>query len=463
MYNKIYRSKIILATSIIILPFGILSCKKFVDIKPSPNLVQTDQLFINDATALSAVNGVYLQMRASSPSLANGTLSIYAGLGADELTASATSLEYDAFNKNSILSISTIVNSQIWSTAYKVIYRTNAIIENLEKSTEISQSTRSQLMGEMKVVKSLYYFYLINLFGDVPLITSSDYKENEYKPRTAINEVYQQIVADLTNAISLLSESYSSPGKVRPNKWTATALLARVYLFKGDWINAEAQSSSVISSDAYAMVADLNEVFKINSDETIWEIAPANESRNTVEGSVFVPSSSSNVPIIYLTPLLVSSFEIGDARKSSWLGLNAVAGNMYYYPFKYKQRTATPVDEYEIVFRLAEQYLIRAEARIKQNKFAEASVDLNVVRNRAGLPNTTANDQNSLLYAIIKERQIELLAEWGNRWFDLKRNGSINSVLAPMKGSNWQTTDTLYPIPFDEIQINTYLVQNPGY
>ncbi len=463
MHNKIYLSQNISTILIIGLSFGILSCKKFVDIKPSPNLVQTDQLFTNDATALSAVNGVYLQMRASSPSLANGTLSIYAGLGADELTTSATSLEYDAFNKNSILSISTIVSSQIWSTAYKVIYRTNAIIENLQKSTEISQSTKARLTGEMKVVRSLYYFYLINLFGDVPLITSSDYKKNEYKSRTAVNEIYQQIVADLTDAISLLSESYPSSGKVRPNKWTATALLARVYLFEGDWINAEAQSSSIISSDAYSMVADLNAVFKNNSDETIWEIAPANESRNTAEGSVFVPSSSSTAPTIYLTSSLVNSFEIDDARKSSWLGVNSVAGNMYYYPFKYKQRAANPVDEYEIVFRLAEQYLILAEARAKQNKIPEASADLNVVRNRAGLLNTTAIDQNSLLPAIMKERQIELFAEWGNRWLDLKRNNLINFVLGPMKGSNWQTTDTLYPIPFNEIQINTYLIQNPGY
>lgn len=460
MYNKICRSKILLAIvgSISV----IASCKKFVDINPSPNLVRTDQLFTNETTALSAVSGVYLQMRATSPSLSNGTLSIYTGLSADELTTSATSLEYDAFNKNSILSVSTIINSQIWSTAYRVIYRANAIIENLEKSTDIPQPTASQLLGEMKVVRSLYYFYLINLFGDVPLIISSNYKENEYKPRTAVDEVYKQIISDLIEAKSLLSETYPSPGKVRPNKWTATALLARVYLFKNDWINAEAQSSSIISSGAYNM-AGLNIAFKNNSDETIWQIAPANESRNTVEGSVFVPSNSNNLPLIYLTPLLVNSFETGDARKITWLGLNSVSGNMYYYPLKYKRRTATPLDEYEIVFRLAEQYLIRAEARAKQNKIAEASADLDVVRNRAGLQNSTATDQNSLLSVIIKERQIELLAEWGHRWFDLKRTGLINAVLSPIKGSNWQPTDTLYPIPFNEIQINSYLIQNPGY
>ncbi|KIC89849.1 RagB/SusD family nutrient uptake outer membrane protein [Flavihumibacter sp. ZG627] len=462
MNNKIYL-KLILIVAFPILFFTQSSCKKFVEIDASPNLIQSDQLFANDATALSAVNGVYLQMRAVSPSFANGTLSVYGGLCADELTPLTPVLEYDAFSKNSVLSTSTIVSSQMWGSAYRVLYRTNAIVENLQRSTGVSTATKKQLIGEMKVVRALSYFILVNLFGDVPLIVSSDYRENEHKPRAAVNEVYQQIINDLTDAVNLLSEDYPSNGRLRPNKLTAAALLAKAYLFNSDWSNAEILSSLVIVSGRYNLPANLNDVFKVTSAETIWQIAPANESRNTVEGSLFIPSSITSIPTFSLSSSLKIAFESGDLRKTNWLGVNTVNGNQYYYPFKYKRRTATPVDEYNIVLRLSEQYLIRSEARARQNRIAEAIADLNMVRSRAGLPNTLASDQATLLSAIISERRVELFAEWGNRWLDLKRYGLTNTILAPLKGNNWQETDILMPVPFAEIQINTSLIQNPGY
>jgi hypothetical protein len=443
--------------------FSTSSCKKFVEIKPSPNLILSDQLFADDASALSAVSGVYLQMRALSPSLANGCLSIYGGLSADELSTYATPFEYDAFYKNSILPTSTVIYSQLWASAYRVIYRTNAIIEGLKKSSGVSASAEKQLIGEMKVVRALYYFYLANLFGEVPLVTTTDYRENDQKPRTPIDEVYQQIIGDLTDATNLLSESYPSPGKLRPNKWTAAALLAKVYLFRNDWQDAEVQASQVIDSGGYALANDLNAVFKTNSPETIWEIAPANESRNTAEGSICIPFSSSTIPTVIASTSLLNAFEPGDLRKTNWLGSNVVGANQYFYPFKYKRKTSATVDEYEIVLRLADQYLIRSEARARQNNLPDAIADLNIVRSRAGLPNTNAADQSSLIAAILKERLTELFAEWGNRWFDLKRTVLVNQVLAPVKGSNWKATSALYPIPFSEIQINTLLTQNPGY
>ena len=219
----------------------------------------------------------------------------------------------------------------------------------------------------------------------------------------------------------------------------------------------------VISSGDYTLLNELDAVFKINNTETIWEVAPTNDTRNSVEGSVFIPSTATVVPNLYLNSSLLNSFEPADERKSKWLGFNTVGGNTYYYPYKYKQRTATPVEEYEIVVRLAEQYLLRAEARAQQNKFSEAASDLDIIRNRAGLSNTTATDLNTLLTAIKKERQIELFTEWGDRWLNLKRYGMISAILAPIKGDNWQTTDSIFPIPFNEIQINPKLTQNPGY
>jgi len=158
----------------------------------------------------------------------------------------------------------------------------------------------------------------------------------------------------------------------------------------------------------------------------------------------------------------------------NWINVNTVNGKSYYYPYKYKA-TSTPLvnnvyappTEYLMVMRLAEQYLIRAEARAQQNNIGAAQSDLNIIRKRAGLSITTANDKNSLLTAIWHERQIELFSEWGHRWFDLKRTGTADilmSVICQRKGGVWNPEWKLYPIYFNELQVNPNLApNNPGY
>ena len=118
------------------------------------------------------------------------------------------------------------------------------------------------------------------------------------------------------------------------------------------------------------------------------------------------------------------------------------------------------------MFRLAEQYLIRAEARAQQNNISGAQADLNAIRTRAGLANVTATTQTGLVTAIYHERQIELFTEFGHRWFDLKRTGQLDAVMgiaAPQKGGTWASYKALIPIPASEISINPHLTQNPGY
>jgi starch-binding outer membrane protein, SusD/RagB family len=140
----------------------------------------------------------------------------------------------------------------------------------------------------------------------------------------------------------------------------------------------------------------------------------------------------------------------------------------YYYPFKYKSSVLnSPVTEYLMMMRLGEQYLIRAEARVQKNDFVGAKADINIIRKRAGLANTSANDKSSLLAAVLHERQVELFSEWGHRWFDLKRTGaadSVMSIVTPQKGGGvWKAYQKYYPIPLSEIQSNPNLNQNLGY
>jgi hypothetical protein len=135
---------------------------------------------------------------------------------------------------------------------------------------------------------------------------------------------------------------------------------------------------------------------------------------------------------------------------------------VYYYPYKYKSLVFGANAEYYTLLRLAEQYLIRAEARAEQGNVSGAQADINVIRNRAGLGNTTAGDQASLLAAVAQERRIELNCEWGHRWLDLKRTGTASAVLGAEK-TTWTATGILWPIPSSEISANSNLVQNAGY
>jgi len=152
-------------------------------------------------------------------------------------------------------------------------------------------------------------------------------------------------------------------------------------------------------------------------------------------------------------------------RKNKWIKDVVVAGQRYYYPYKYRIRTTSASgSEYNVVLRFAEQYLIRAEARAMQNNNTGAAEDINTIRIRAGLTPVPGNSTPAECLDIVqKERRVELFSEWGHRWFDLKRTGSINTVLQSVKGSNWQPTDQFYPIPFSEIQKNPSLAQNQGY
>jgi len=459
---KIYNRPIVYSLYMVLL--CATACNKFVSIQPSPQLITTASLFENDNTALSAVDGVYTSMRAGSPSFENGAISIYAGLSADDIYNTTSSATYDPFSKNLLTSNNNTVNT-LWLTPYNTIYRANVIIEGLAKSKALSDSVKRQLTGEMKVVRAITYFYLTNLYGNVPLVTTSDYKQNATIPRTAAATVYQQIVTDLTDAEALLTDNYPSAGKARPNRQTAAAILARVYLYQKDWVNAALQASQVINSNLYSLVPDLNSVFLVDGNETIWEIASPSEARNSAEGASFIPSSTTVKPTFSITPVLLNAFEAGDLRKVNWIDSNIIGGITYYYPFKYKNRSNTAVTEYDVVVRLAEQYLIRAEAEANGggNGIVGAINDLNIVRSRAGLSNYAGlNDQLSVLTAIFHERQVEFFAEWGNRWFDLKRSGMIDTVLGAEK-AGWQPYDALYPIPYNQILYNPFLVQNIGY
>jgi hypothetical protein len=456
-------ARLFLPVSLLLLTI-LFSCRKFVEVKTSRTELLETVVFDNDLSAISAVAGLYVKMNEATFNIFCGGTSVFTGLSSDEIINSTTNATYDPFSKNSLASTNSTVNSRFWSRVYPIIYQANAIIDGLNQTNRIADSLKNELIGEAKLVRAFAYFNMVNLFGDVPLVVSTDYRINSIMPRMPVALIYQQIVQDLNDAQTTVSPATISG---RPNKWAAKALLARVYLYLKNYTEAENQSSSLINSGVFSLVSNLNAVFLENSTETIWQIMPVGTSNlNAPEGNIFIPSSATSRPTFSITPFLLNAFEINDQRKTNWTKTVVVNGQSYTYPFKYKIKSNANVTEANIIFRLSEQYLIRAESRANQNKLTgsnSAESDLNIIRSRSGLPNATATTLNQMMSAIEKERQAELFCEWGHRWYDLKRWGRANDVLGINKSPNWNATDALWPIPINEININVFLTQNPGY
>jgi len=450
-----------------------LSACNFLDVGPPPTEVVDTNVFRADASASAAILGIYIGFTYSgtnSPGIANdATLSTFLGLAADELLYASP--DFDEYRLNQINPAGN-GPSQVWSQAYTSIYQCNTALAGLTASTTLTASLKTQLLGEARFLRAFNYFYLTNLFGNVPLVLTADYTVSGKLPRAPRADVYAAVVADLLEAQKLLTPSYPGSGeRTRANQAAATALLARVYLYQQNWAAAEAQATAVLAQAGQYSLPALGQVFLANSDEAIWQLRRSGTiSTNTYEGLYFVPASRTTAPTntYQLTSTLYSAFDTLDDRRTTWTSAYTVAGTTYRYPSKYKQRIATPsagaATEYSMVLRLAEQYLIRAEARIRQGNVAAGVADLNTVRSRAGLPalSTALSSANALL-AVENERRLELFSEYGHRWFDLIRTGRVAAVLGPYKGTAWDANDNLWPVPGAQLLANPALSQNAGY
>ena len=457
----------------------LFSCKKLVQVPPPINSITTSQAFSTDYQATEAMAGVYSGMinPLSGLSAFDGGATVYCSASADEINYfTNTNLARYQFQVNQLQANNQNV-STMWNDAYTTIYGCNAVLSGLQGSTAIHDSVRNELIGEAKFVRAFSYFYLLNWFGNLPLVMTIDYNKTSMLPRSSIDTVYSAIVGDLKDAESRLSIDYSfgNGERIVPNRWAAAALLARVYLFKRDWQDAVSASSLVLNNNSlYGLVSDLNGVFLANSTEAIWQLQQSSQIppyNGTQDGALFVPYGSGYQPTVYVTASLLGAFEPFDQRRVKWIAGTTYQTKTYYYPFKYrigpKQAKAKGVDSaYYMVLRLAEQYLIRAEAEANgaTGGISAAVTDLNVIRNRAGLgPYAGPMVQDSVLNAIYHERQVELFAEWGHRWLDLKRWGNAIQVLSAEKVTGIKSDALAYPIPNNELQRDPNLTQNPGY
>ena len=457
-------------------------CKKFVQVDAPPTQLVTSSVFDNSATATSALTGVYAQMVNNWESY---WMALNNGLLADEF------MNYSTGNQNIQLytdEMTAIVSpNSRWDPIYNYIYQANAVIEGLSNSG-LNLAIQRQLTGEALFVRAFWLFYLTNMYGAIPLVTTTSYTTNATMSRSSQTDVYRQIIADLSQAQNMLNSNYVDGSdttitteRTRPTKWAADALLSRVYLYTQKYDSAEIEATAVINNaNLYSLCPNLNNVFLANSTEAIWQLQVPLPSGNvaTPDGQYFIlisAPSTGTTNSTTISPELLSAFEPGDGRLSNWIGSFISAPDTFYFPYKYEvyNSSASSAPEYVMVLRLAEQYLIRAEAEAQLGDMTDAANDLNTIRLRAGLgasPTLTASSSlQQADSAILHERQVELFTEWGNRWFDIIRMDSANIVLGSpgnicqQKGGAWSSNSELYPIPQIEITADPNLSQNTGY
>ncbi|UPK67993.1 RagB/SusD family nutrient uptake outer membrane protein [Chitinophaga filiformis] len=457
------------------------ACEKFVNVPQPGTQIEEEKVFSSNETAISAMRGIYgemLIMQASPYYTA-----VLTGLIGDELDY-PTNEDEEEFYYHRINCGTNGYISQYWKLAYNYISRANVIFEKCSVSPSLDASVKKQLMAEALFIRAYWYLNLVNLFGDIPLALNSDYKANAELSRTPVSDVYKQIIDDLIIARQQLSITYVKDSnlsidaeRTRPNSACAGALLARAYLYDAKYAEAERAASLVISNPAYK-IESIQSAFLRTSQEAIWQFAlptPNAMNINTMEGFWFILTNTpKNDHRTALSKTLMDAFEAGDQRRTYWTGVYIDTASVhpasYYYAYKYKIKNSTDPTEYTMMLRLAELYLIRAEARVHLGRYAEALADINVLRKRAGLflytLNNTQISQANLLKLIMKERQVELFTEQGHRWFDLKRSGSCDAVMEALALNNnnfWKPEYKLLPFPKAETLLNPNLQQNPGY
>lgn len=440
-----------------------VSCESFVEVDLPQDQITGEAVFEASGTVQASLQHIYAELRdnafTSGKSLG---VSYLMGYYADELHLVNPNLNNILYyEENNVLPTDDFVLG-FWSKGYNLIYATNSIIEGLTVDSGIPEVERNSYLGEAYFLRAYLHFYLVNLFGPVPYITSTDYTENQAVSRQSEVLVYEYIVEDLIMAKDLLSATDINDDNFRPDHWTAVALLARVYLYQENWESANKQAIDLISHGGFELRTTLDQVFLKDSGETIWQLGPGLEGRNTHEGFSFVVNSPP--PNCVLSENLLDSFETGDQRRNQWVGTVTDGETQWHFPYKYKQVSGTETtQECSILFRLSEQYLIAAESFAQLGNITASLDYLNPIRDRAGLSFLSPMPKEELLDAISQERRVELFTEQAHRFFDLKRTNMANTILSRIK-LNWDPTDILLPVPDSELSINPNLnPQNEGY
>ncbi len=468
-------------------------CKKsFLDVEPQGQI--TAQKFWktgNDANA--AVNAIYGNLR-SAGQVGIASMAIES-LGSDDADAGAKQSdlpEMYQFDNFSVTSSNQFVGS-FWAGLYTEINLCNQVLDNVDTMSTVDATLKTRYLAEAKFVRAYCYFRLVRAYGGVPLHLKVPKEPVEFnKERSTASEIWIAIEKDLTDAEAVLPVTYSNATDYgRATKGAAQALHAKAAMYQKKWTDVKTYSDKVINSGAYTLFNNYSNLFLYTNklcSESVFEIQ-CDLIIGAEKGSSFPWSQYSecqspenrngwgwNVP----SQDLVSAFSAAsdNIRMNATIimipetvgGDNIVqSGNNNP---RYNQKIYVPSSVYVsgyprgcqkdvLAIRYADVLLMNAEANNELGTLPAATVALNQVRTRAGLPATTATNQASLRTAIWDERRLELAME-NDRYFDVIRQGRAASLFG-VKG--WiANKNEVWPIPYNEILLSGgKLTQNQGY
>lgn len=437
---------------------GILSfssCSKFLEEDPN-NAIPAETAITDAGTARAAITGVYDALQgyyaANYPTL--GTIT------ADNVVFNGTLSQYLQLDQNAIPT-DNVTTVAAYQGIYKTINSANSVITYVPGINDplLTQAEKEKIVGEAYFARALGYFDLARGWGGVQLQLKPTANINDGKgvKRSTLDQTYDQVLADLTEAEKLLPEDATT--RNRAQKSTARALRARLHLYRKQWADAELFASQVISNTAKYELVPYKSFFTAPflSRESVFELTFSANDRNTY-WNLWYPSSAGGQYTLKPSNALVAKLNnpaIGGTRNSLIAGTgNNIYGVLY-------NTSATSTDPAYLI-RLAELYLVRAEARAQQNKLTGpdgAIADLNAVRARANVGPATAVSKDDVLLAIEEENSVEFAFE-AHRWFDLVRTERAGVVLGLTNKNYW-----LFPLPYSDVLSDPDLEgkNNPGY
>lgn len=439
------------------------SCEKWIETDFPNNQLPTELVFEDEQTAEAALAGLYSSLWSNSL-LSGGVegFGLLGGLYTDDISTVYTpgiNGVSDIYYNAQIPNNSVVTN--VWTNAYQQIYASNSIIEGVRNSKSLSQKTKDRITGEALFVRSMLYFYLQQIYGEVPYTDTTDYTINSQLARMPENEFMTRIETDMSEAANLLQESYRNSERIYPNRYAALLILAKIKMLLNKNVEAEVLLQSIIQSPLYSFQNDITKVFQKAGTHILWQLKPGNANEATKEAVLY---NFTAAPLSFMVNMnLVNQFSINDLRKQQYITAVPFQTQTNYKISKYRNLAANNPNEYSVIMRLEEAQFLLAEVLIQQGKVSEAIPLINKTRLRAGLSMVPVSLTASAAMDELRiEKRKELFSEQGIRFFDLKRWGLLNQLTGVKP--NWKPFHARWPVPNKELLINPKLKpQNEGY
>jgi tetratricopeptide (TPR) repeat protein len=437
------------------------SCSKFLTVEPQ-EAISDEITIVDENSAKTAVRGIYNQLESNGYyGYTFQTLGFFSG---DNIEYAGSQIVNKQLTNHDVKADLAAL-STAWAAIYNTINRANHVIAKvpaLPATATFTDAVKNGLVGEAYFVRALAYFDLARTWGGVQLVLTPTTSASD-KPKSkkaSLQQTYAQVLADLTTAESLLTATTTN--RIRATRKTVWALRARLHLYLQQWDQAEAYATKIIDDNAnYKLIAPYNAFFAngaTSTQESVFELYYTTTVTNN-QASQWLPGTKGGVgwikPTSSLVTLLNNPLKGGNRNTVIQADAGSWFGALYY------RVSGSGGTDPAYLIRLAELYLIRAEARVQQDtpdKLAKGKEDLDAVRARAGLTGSTATLKGDLLLAIEEENRLEFALE-NHRWYDLVRTGRAQTVLGILDARK-----LLLPIPYGEVLVGyPELEQNPSY